>query len=112
MSERMPYNVADQTSHPVGRIAFKAGEPVIYRRTKIGPHPGPRAEDIRPSRAGEDYSYCVDKYWMVVTSLGEQLLVRTRRGKEHWVDADDPNLRRPHWWEKLIHRDRFPRMDG
>jgi hypothetical protein len=43
--------------------------------------------------------------------VGEaQVLLRTRRGKEHTVDADCPSLRRATWWEKLFYRHRFPQL--
>lgn len=110
MAERAGFQITEQTHTP--KSAFKVGEPIIYRRAKTSPHPGPRAEDVRPTPAGEDYTYCVDKFWVVVEPREHQILVRTRRGKEHWLRVEDPNLRRPHWWERLIYRDRFPKLAG
>jgi len=89
---------------------YKPGDPVIYRLQKQSTHPGPRAQDIDPATSGETYSYFVEKFWVVAElhAGGGKLLLRTRRGKEHLVDANDPHLRPARWWERLIHRKRFP----
>lgn len=91
---------------------FVPGEPVVYCKVKYSNCPGPRAHDIGPAPKGETYAYLVDKYWVVVRMVGEaQVLLRTRRGKEHTVDADCPSLRRATWWEKLFYRHRFPQLN-
>lgn len=78
-----------------GRLVI--GEPVIYRALKRSPHPGPRAADISSETRGEDYVYHVDKYWVVADMPDEgDLLLRTRKGKEHLVRTNDPNLRHLH----------------
>ena len=80
--------------------------------TKQSPHPGPRARSIHPSESGEDYSYVVDKYWMVAALInGEQLQLVTRKGKTRTVNVRDPLLRKASWWEKFRHRNRFPSED-
>ncbi len=92
---------------------FTPGDPVIYRVTKHSPCPGPRAKGVSPSRSGEDYSYQVDKFWVVDQVLeGGQLLIRTRRGKTRVIDANDYNLRAPRWWESLLYRRQFPTLDA
>jgi hypothetical protein len=90
------------------RNRFQTGDPVIFTKTKFSVHPGPRAEDISPASHGESYSYLVKKFWTVVANTGDRLLVRTRTGKQHWIDLDDPALRAPTWWEQLRYRGRFP----
>jgi hypothetical protein len=91
---------------------FVPGEPVIFCKVKHGDNPGPRAHDISPARSGDSYAYVVDKFWVVVAILANgQLLLRTRRGKEHIVDANNPNLRRATWWERIRYRDRFPEVE-
>jgi hypothetical protein len=61
---------------------FSPGDPVIYRRSKCTPHPGPRAVHVTPAPRGEDYAYEVDKFWVVVEMRSNRTLVlRTRRGK-------------------------------
>ena len=91
---------------------IKPGDPVIYRRWKRSSAPGPRAASIQPAQNGDDYYYLVDKYWLVDRILENgRLLLRTRRGKTHVVDADDCNLRKPTWWERLRCRSRFPKHD-
>jgi hypothetical protein len=51
----------------------------------------------------------IEKFWLVVAVQPDQtLVVRTRRGKLHTLAPDDPNLRRSHWWERLLFRRRFP----
>ena len=89
--------------------AFKPGNSVIYRLTKISQCPGPRARNVIPAPNGDDYTYQVDKFWIVERVLGPgRLLVRTRRGKRRFLSSDDQNLRRPSWWELLLHRNQFP----
>jgi len=98
-------------SRPLWRGEYKRGDAVIYRQSKLSPHPGPRAEGVRPMPTGEDYSYCVNKFWIIAEDPGDKVVVKTRRGKVHRIDVDDPNLRHAHWWEKLIYRDRFPHLE-
>lgn len=90
---------------------FEKGDWIIFAKTKFGPHPGPRAEDIDPSLHGETYSYLVKKFWTVLDREADRLLVQTRTGKQHWVDLDAPGLRAPTWWEQIKYRERFPIID-
>lgn len=89
---------------------LKTGDPVIYIKHKRSPRPGPRAEDIRPAEHGEDYDYTVDKYWAVKSLREEDGTVElvTRRGKVNRIRLDDPNLRRPNFLERWLHRNDFP----
>ncbi len=87
---------------------FHAGELVICRVCKRSTHPGPRAVDVRPERAGEGYLYEVEKFWTVRAVNGDQLEILTRRGKLRVVNAFDPAIRKANWWERTLHRDRFP----
>ncbi len=87
---------------------MKPGDWVVYTKPKYGVAPGPRAKEVSPNRHGEGYSYVVEKFWIVAESLSDgRLKLRTRRGKEHVVRADDSNLRRARWWERWYYRDRF-----
>lgn len=88
------------------------GDWVIYRKQKISNSPGERAIDVRPSSGGDLYQYMVDKFWVVldVTEDGKVVL-RTRRGKQHTVEGDDPRLRTPRFWERWWYRDRFTAID-
>ena len=90
---------------------YRPGDLVVYRKQKLSAHPGPRAREVDPSPRGETYSYCVDKFWMVVDSLGDQVVVTTRRGKRHLLDATNRRLRRAGWWEMLFYRHRFPETE-
>ena len=93
---------------PGTRERIRPGDRVVYRKTKFSPSPGPRAKAVSPAVHGDLYSYVVEKYWVVTETLPDgRLRLRTRRGKEHVVAADDPNLRPARWWEKWFHRDRF-----
>jgi hypothetical protein len=66
---------------------------------------------VYPSPHGEDYSYVVDKYWIVTRELDDRMIeVRTRRGKVHRVRRDDPHLRKAHWLDRLIHGSLFPEL--
>jgi hypothetical protein len=90
---------------------FQPGDPVVYRKTKFSRRPGPRAENIHPAAEGDDYMYLVDKFWVVVELCDDgKLLLRTRGGKEHQIDRNDPCLRHPSWWERLVYHRRFPRL--
>lgn len=94
----------------MSRDAYQVGDLVIYRKTKHGLRPGPRAHDVSPAEAGDEYTYLVDKFWIVVVANAGMLTLRTRRGKQHVVSAADPNLRPAHWWERLLNRGRFPSL--
>jgi hypothetical protein len=87
----------------------KPGDYVIYRKHKYSVHPGPHARAICPAPHGDYYSYYVDKFWTVVSVRpNREVVLCTRRGKRHTLPADDPGLRRAHWWERLLFRQRFP----
>lgn len=92
--------------------SFQVGDWVIYRKSKHSPSPGERAQEIFPAAHGEDYSYYVDKFWVVARVMPDgRLTLRTRRGKEHVIAPDDPNLRLARWWEKLFYRRRFQNVE-
>ncbi|TWU48233.1 hypothetical protein [Rubripirellula reticaptiva] len=87
---------------------LKPGDWVIYRKQKSSKSPGERAIEVRPASSGETYQYMVDKFWIVEEVLGDgQIRLRTRRGKQHTVPADDLRLRTPRWWERILYRNRF-----
>ncbi|WP_231746738.1 hypothetical protein [Maioricimonas rarisocia] len=94
------------------KSSFKPGDWVVYRKTKFTPHPGPRAQDVHPTQGGDDYVYSVDKFWTVAEILEDgQLVLQTRRGKTHTISPEDPLLRKAGFLERLIYRERFPRLD-
>lgn len=87
---------------------WAVGDWVIYRKPKRSSAPGPRARNVKPAKQGDDYSYTVDKYWVVKELLDtDRLLLQTRRGKQHEVSTDDPALRKPRLWERWLFRNRF-----
>ena len=87
---------------------FERGDWVVYRKTKFGERPTGRAVDVTPSAHGDGYTYLVDKYWVVEsTKENGRVVVRTRRGKRHEIDADDRRFRRAALWERVLHRTRF-----
>jgi hypothetical protein len=93
-------------------VRFRPGDVVVYRKQKYSLHPGPHARDIQPAEHGDYYSYLVEKFWRVASIQPDnRLVVRTRKGKQHTLAANDPHLRRPHWWERLFLRHRFPPSD-
>ncbi len=64
---------------------------------------------VQPALHGDLYSYSVDKFWRVIGVRHDNtLVVLTRKGKQHTIAATDPNLRRAHWWERLLFGHRFP----
>ena len=86
------------------------GDFVVYRKTKYSEHPGTRAKQVRPSAGGEDYTYLIDKFWIVTEIRDDgKLLLETRRGKQHVVDVDDANLRLTTIWDRMWNRSRLPR---
>jgi len=88
--------------------SYKPGDWVIYSKPKRSTRPGPRAKEVMPSQRGEDYSYFVDKFWLVVESQGDEVVVQTRRGKQHVLAVGNRNLRHARWWDRIVHRHRFP----
>jgi hypothetical protein len=90
---------------------FKSGDSIVYRKSKQTTHPGRRAQSVRANPKGDQYSYCVDKFWIVRRVRGDgKLIVETRRGKTHVLDPSDPNLRRPTLLQRIRFRDRFAEL--
>lgn len=95
------------------RRRFETCDRVVYRKTKASSRPGQRARLIAPASAGEEYTYCVDKYWIVEAVAADGTLVaKTRRGKLHRLFQNDPNLRHATLRELLFSRARFPTAEG
>jgi hypothetical protein len=84
--------------------------PPISSKTDPAPWWSPQtAVDIQPAPHGDTYSYSVEKFWLVVAMRPDNtVVVRTRKGKQHTMAASDPNLRRAHWWERLLFWHRIP----
>lgn len=92
--------------------ALKPGDWVVYRKSKQGPAPGPRAQHVTAAPKGDDYAYVVDKYWIVEDVASDQtVLLRTRRGKIHRVSLEDPALRKAGPIVRLLCRQRFLDVD-
>jgi hypothetical protein len=92
---------------------FTTGDWVIYRKLKHSASPGPRAHNISPSSHGELYNYFVDKFWIVQSVLPDgRLLLQTRTGKTHVINASDPHLRRARWWERWLYNSRFQEIEA
>lgn len=92
----------------MNRRRFKPGDRVVYRKPKRSSSPGSRAQNISPSRFGEDYTYVVEKHWIVVAATGDKITVQTRTGKQHELDANSGCLRHARLWDILFHHRRFP----
>lgn len=93
-------------------MTYKTGTPVIYRKSKYGTAPGPRAVHISPARYGDLYSYCVEKLWLVVACpSSDKIEVMTRRGKRMELDVNDPNLRPANLLDRLRYWGRFPKPE-
>jgi hypothetical protein len=93
------------------RRHFKIGDVVVYRRLKFTTHPGRWAHDVSASANGDDYSYFVDKFWVVADLLTDHnLLLKTRRGKTHIVGEHDLNLRHTSLWDRIRYRQRFAEL--
>lgn len=89
--------------------SFQVEDRIVYRKTKCSLHPGQNARLIAPALNGDEYSYCVDKFWVVVSVFPDgTLLAKTRRGKLHRLNPNDPNLRHATLLESLFDGSRFP----
>jgi len=87
---------------------FKPGDLLIYKKQKQSEAPGPRAHSLAPAVQSGKFRYVVDKYWIVVDAHNDGTLeVQTRRGKRHRLHADDPNVRRANWWQRIWYRSRY-----
>lgn len=90
---------------------FRVGDAIVYHKPKSSFCPGPRARQIFPLEHGEEYHYVVDKFWKVTEVHGNGTIeVMTRTGKKHLLQADDPNIRKPHLFQHFIYRKRFPQL--
>ncbi|QDV15147.1 hypothetical protein CA51_50590 [Rosistilla oblonga] len=90
------------------RPTYMPGDWVVYRKSKTGPLPGPHAQQVHPSPKGEQYSYVVEKYWVVKQVFSDgRLLLKTRRGREHIIDSADPGLRLAGFLRRWMHRDSY-----
>ncbi|MBI2193747.1 MAG: hypothetical protein HYU36_17365 [Planctomycetes bacterium] len=92
---------------------YQIGDRVVYHKTKHSTHPTSRAQDMHPAEHGDEYSYIVDKYWTVVRVLDDRTIeVRTRKGKVHHLDVNDPLLRKAGPLESWWYRDQFPSVEA
>ena len=93
--------------------SYQPGDWVVYCKTKYSHQPGPRAQNVSPAQRGDKYAYTVDKFWVVSDVLEDgKLVLQTRRGKEHVVDARDHDLHRARWWERLLYHRRFAAVES
>jgi hypothetical protein len=105
---------AEKDSEPnMSGRPFKPGDLVVFQRRKYTTHPGRRAQDVEATPHGDLYSYYVEKSWIVQEVQPDgKLLLKTRRGKSHAVEPNDPNLRHASWWDKFRYRKRFAELRG
>ena len=88
---------------------FQVHDRIVYRKTKNSVHPGPNARLVAPASNGDEYSYCVNKFWVVVSVLADgTVMAKTRRGKLLRLNHHDPNLRHATLLETLFGGSRFP----
>jgi hypothetical protein len=93
------------------QIKVDVGDRIVYTKTKISPLPGARAYQISASDKGENYTYLVDKYWVVADVLDDGCVVAyTRRGKVNYISPDDPHVRKAGLVDSLVRRNRFPSL--
>ena len=90
------------------RTRFQPGDWVVFRKTKFGERPTDRAVEVTPCPNGDGYTYQVDKYWVVESMRPDgRVVVRTRRGKQHVIDAEDRRFRRANLIDRILRRSRF-----
>lgn len=94
------------------RNSWQVGDWVIYRKQKRSNIPGPRAEAIHPDAHGENYSYIVEKHWVIqeIKVSGELVLI-TRRGKQHTISPGDERLHSLNWWQRRKLMKRFHEVE-
>jgi len=96
----------------IGR-SYSPGDWVVYRKPKCTTRPGPRAQEVDAAAHGDSYAYSVEKFWIVVDVQDDgKLLLQTRRGKRHIIDAADPRLRRATWWDRIRFRAQFQSLQA
>src|SRR5262245_4665732 len=84
---------------------FQVADRIVYCVTKNSRHPARSARLVVPAENGDEYSYCVDKYWVIDAVLPDgKLVAKTRRGKLHELSPDDPKLRHATRLECLLWR--------
>ena len=94
-------------------MSFQVGDPVIYRKPKNSPRPGPRARETYPLKHGETYHYVVDKFWKVIGINDDDTVdVVTRTGKKHRLEKNDPNLHKARFIKYLLFRKRFRDLEA
>lgn len=87
---------------------IQPGDFVIYRKSKQSTLPSPRAENVHPAPNGDNYSYTIDKFWIVEEVRDDGTVVAaTRRGKKNEIRSDDPLLKRANLIERFLYRSRF-----
>lgn len=91
---------------------LRPGDWVIYKMQKASSSPGPRAKATTASSKGENYTYIVDKFWIVEAVEGDEFLLRTRKGKQHRINKSDSRLRKPSWFQKLMYSSRFKAVEA
>ncbi len=93
-------------------LKCSVGDWIIYRKQKRSPSPGPRAKSIHADQSGEEYTYIVEKYW-IVQEIGPDgtLTLITRQGKQHVIPPDDPRLRKPGPIERWLVASRFREVE-
>lgn len=96
----------------MSRTDYQPGDWVVYRKSKVSSSPGPRANDVHPTRSGDNYTYVVEKYWVVDAVLADGTVkLRTPGGKTHELPAEDPDLRPANFLERWLRRDRFVKAE-
>ena len=91
--------------------AFGIGAAVIYRQEVASTSPAVDARNIRPSTRGEYYYYSIFDYLRVTEVLGDGRIIAVARNDDRFCFwADDSALRKARLKERLLYRQRFPRL--
>ncbi|MGB0600116.1 MAG: hypothetical protein ACPGLY_25845 [Rubripirellula sp.] len=91
---------------------WSPGDWAVYRKSKSSVSPGPRASNVMAASKGDSYTYVVEKFWVVESVTPDnEVCLRTARGKLNRVSLDDPNLRRPSWYQRIFWRARFREVE-
>lgn len=88
----------------------KIGDIVVYAKQRWGTSPSVNARNISAQQTGEQYSYAELEFLRVLRRFDDGTLELATLGEDiQRLQENDPLLRRPTLWERLVSWDKFPR---
>lgn len=91
---------------------FKKGDWVVYRKQKRGAIPTKRAINIHPFEKGEQYSYQIEKFWVVQDVLpDDKVILCTIKGNKKTVNTKDPGLYKASLLQRFFLRNKYRNIE-